>query len=66
MVYKKIKIIRKSALADMLGVSRTTLWRMEKSGQLPAAVKISETVSGWLESDIKEWLEERKEVQYVK
>lgn len=54
-----MKILRPGQLADMLGVSKTTLWRMEKRGELPQRIKISRRAVGWLESDIKEWLESR-------
>lgn len=54
-----MKIIRMGELSHMLGVSKTTLWRMEKRGELPQRIKISRRVVGWLESDIKEWLKNR-------
>lgn len=56
----EIQIIRVGELASLLGVSRTTLWRMEKAGELPSRINISQGVSGWLESDIKEWLDDRR------
>lgn len=52
-----LQIIRTGKLADLLGVSRTTIWRMEQEGKLPPRVRISEAVSGWLASDIEKWLE---------
>jgi predicted DNA-binding transcriptional regulator AlpA len=63
MVAKKehIKILRINDLASLLGVSRTTLWRMEKDGELPSRINVSQGVSGWLESDIKAWLENHRE-----
>lgn len=53
------KIIRPTELAEMLSISKVTLWRMEKNGELPPRKKISERAVGWLESDIAEWLENR-------
>ena len=54
------KIIRPARLANLLGLSRATLWRMEKRGELPPKIALSPGVTGWRESDISEWLEARK------
>lgn len=58
-----MKIIRPSELAEILSVSTVTIWRMEKRGELPPRKQISSRVVGWLESDIKEWLENRPNVE---
>lgn len=54
------KIIRATELAKKLSISKVTLWRMETRGELPPKVQISERISGWRESDIMNWLEERE------
>lgn len=53
------KIIRSKQLCEILSVSRTTLWRMENEGQLPARIQISKRSVGWLDSDIEDWLERK-------
>lgn len=58
-----MKIIRPTQLSFLLSVSRSTLWRMEQRGELPARRQISQRLVGWLESDINEWLVTRPEVQ---
>jgi len=55
-----MKIIRNKELAEMLTISVPTLWRMEKRGELPTKIRISERISGWRESDIHEWLKKRE------
>ncbi|OAN61023.1 transcriptional regulator [Balneola sp. EhC07] len=55
-----MKILRPTQLANQLGVSKSTLWRLEKSGELPKRITISERIVGWKESDIEEWLEEKQ------
>jgi predicted DNA-binding transcriptional regulator AlpA len=55
-----ISIIRSKALAQRLGVSEVTLWRMRK--ELPPKVRISQRVQGWRQSDIAAWLERRTAV----
>lgn len=52
-------IIRPKHLCEILSVSRTTLWRMENEGELPARKQISKRNVGWLESDIEKWLQKR-------
>jgi prophage regulatory protein len=54
-----MKIIRPNELAKLLHISTTTLWRMEKRGDLPQRIKLSTRAVGWLESDIQEWLKNR-------
>lgn len=55
------EIIRPKELAEMLGVSISTIYKMYNDGQLPPKVKISSQAVGWLRSDIEEWLLPRKE-----
>jgi predicted DNA-binding transcriptional regulator AlpA len=50
-------IIRRKALAERLGVSEVTLWRMR--ADLPAPIQISKGVKGWRAGDIATWLEKR-------
>lgn len=57
---KTFKIIRAKELAESLGISIPTLWRMEKKEELPPKIKISDRVSGWRESDIENWLSDRE------
>ncbi len=57
---KNLQVIRTVELANILGVSKQTLWRMEKRGDLPRKVSISERAVGWLKSDIEAWLESKK------
>lgn len=52
-----LKIIRPAELAEILNCSRVTIWRMRKRGELPPKKKFSNRCTGWLESDIEEWLE---------
>ena len=54
------KIIRPHKLAEMLGVHRATIHRMEKRGDLPARRQFSKRLIGWSENDIQGWLESTK------
>lgn len=56
-----MKIIRPTQLAEMHSVSTTTIWRLEKRGELPPRLKILQRAVGWRESDIEAWLNEKAE-----
>jgi prophage regulatory protein len=51
-------IIRPKQLAQQIGVSTVTLWRMEKAGELPPRIKLGSRAVGWRTSDITAWLEQ--------
>ena len=46
-------------MAAMMGVHRTTIFRMEKRGELPPRKQFNKRLIGWTEKDIQEWLESR-------
>lgn len=47
------KLLRPSEVCKKLGgISKSTLWRMEKRGELPKKRRISPGVVGFLESEI--------------
>jgi prophage regulatory protein len=52
-------IVRKIETARRVGLSVRHLERLESLGQFPRRVKLSKNSSGWIESDIRNWLEER-------
>ena len=54
-----LRVLRPADLARRLGVSRTTLWRWERSGHLPRRREIGPNTAGWPEAEIREWLEAR-------
>lgn len=56
-------IYRPADLAEVLGVGRTTIYRMEKRGELPPRRKISSGTRGWPRAEIEEWLDNRPRVE---
>jgi len=59
-VTSKSRIIRPDELAEMLSLSKVTLYRMQNEGELPPKINISSRAVGWLRSDIEEWLLSKK------
>jgi len=50
------RIVRNEELQKMLGIGRTSIWRMEKDGELPPRVKIGSHAVGWRLSDIRAFI----------
>ena len=42
---------------DLVGLSRTTLWRKESRGEFPKKVLLSPMRKGYRKSDIDSWME---------
>lgn len=55
------KVLRVNEVAAKLGVSRPTVYRLRKKPGFPKKIKLGPCSSGFLESEIDEWIESRKE-----
>lgn len=53
------RILRLDEVTQMVGVSRTTLWRMERKGDFPARIPLSSRSVGWRSIDIDNWMKNR-------
>jgi len=47
---------------DITGLSRTTVWRLEKQGKFPNRRHISPSSVGWLEHEIFKWMDDCEDV----
>jgi predicted DNA-binding transcriptional regulator AlpA len=53
-------ILRKRAVQQRTGLSDTTIWRLEKAGDFPSRIQITETgVVGWYKDEIDAWIHDR-------
>ncbi len=53
-------IIRKPVVQQRTGLSDTTIWRLEKAGEFPARIQITEAGAvGWYEDEVDRWVHER-------
>ncbi len=48
-------------LREVVGLGRTTIWRLEKDGRFPKRRQLSDRRVGWLRKDVEEWAENRAE-----
>lgn len=56
------KLIRRRQVLDLIGVSHSTQWRLEKAGQFPARVKLGTGSVRWHLAEVEEWVRERERV----
>jgi len=54
-------MLREKDVKQLTGLSRVTRWRLEKRGEFPKKVKLTERCVGWPEAEIMEWLNARAE-----
>jgi prophage regulatory protein len=59
MTEKPERLLPPVVVSDRTSLSRTTLWRMVKKGDFPAAVRISENRIAWRESAVTAWIDAR-------
>ena len=53
------RLMRLPEVVRLCGISRSQLYRMVRSGEFPAPVRISRRAVAWREKEILAWLEDR-------
>jgi prophage regulatory protein len=56
------RLVRMNEVLYLTGLSRTTIWKMEREGKFPPKVVITGRHVGWRESAVQEWLDSREQV----
>ncbi|MCY4368817.1 MAG: AlpA family transcriptional regulator [bacterium] len=53
------RILRPTEVVELVGVSRTTIWRWTKDGRFPKPVRLPtrSKLIGWRSTDIEEWID---------
>ena len=54
------RVLRLPEVRHRSGLSRTQIYAKAKTGEFPRPIKIGGRASGWIESEISGWIEERK------
>lgn len=60
-----MQFIRPRDVVEMIGVSRTTLWRMVQAGTFPPPVRITERNRGFLLEAVEAWMKARADATPV-
>jgi prophage regulatory protein len=54
-----LRMIRFPTVRDRTGLSRSTIWRLERQGEFPRHRRISPNAVGWLEHEVDAWIMRR-------
>lgn len=52
------RILRAREVAERVSISTSQVYRLAREGKFPAPVKITENRSGWLETEVNQWIED--------
>lgn len=52
-----LKLLRFPAVRERTGLSRSTIWRLERRGEFPKHHRIAPNVVAWVEDDVTSWIE---------
>ena len=57
------QIIRLKDVIELVGLSKTTIWRRTRAGEFPPALRLGGQQTravGWKVTDVEAWLEQRR------
>jgi len=54
-----MKIPRIQNVINATGLSRTTLWRLERRGDFPRRLRLGQNSCGWVAQEIQDWIAAR-------
>jgi predicted DNA-binding transcriptional regulator AlpA len=57
-----VRVLRASEVEQRVGLSRTTIWRLERTGEFPSRRRLGANAVGWLEQEVEDWITSRPEV----
>lgn len=63
MTHRPARILRMPTVTERVGLKRTTIYDMIRTGKFPKPVPLNDKSVGWLESEIDEWIASRVAVR---
>jgi len=54
-----VQLLRTKQVLAMTGLSRMTIYRLERAGLFPARRKLGKNSVGWVDEDISSWISSR-------
>ena len=54
-----LRLLRFPVVRERTGLSRSTIWRLERRGEFPRHHRIAPNVVAWVEEDVIGWIEGR-------
>ena len=55
-------VIRPKDLPQETGLSKTSIWRLERAGDFPKRIRLSAGAVGYLRTSVEQWLADRQAV----
>ncbi len=59
------QILKLKEISSLTKLSSSTIYRLVQAGEFPKPIKLAAHASGWLESDIDDWIRDRKEASEI-
>ena len=59
------QILKLKEISSLTKLSSSTIYRLVQAGEFPKPIKLAAHASGWLESDIEDWIRIRKEASEI-
>lgn len=60
-VHRELRFLRFPAVRARTGLSRSTIWRLERQGSFPRHRRISRNAVAWVEDEVAEWMRSKLE-----
>lgn len=54
-----MRILRADEVEHRTGLSRTSIWRLERRGEFPSRRKLGPNAVGWLKEEVEDWVASR-------
>ena len=54
-----MRFLRIGQVIDKVGLSRPTIWRLERAGEFPKRRQLGKRSVGWVEEEVEEWMQSR-------
>jgi prophage regulatory protein len=54
-----MQILRTADVVRLTGLSKTTLWRLERRGIFPSRIRLGLNSVGWRDEEVQRWIESR-------
>lgn len=59
----KTEVIKINEVARLTGLSKASVYRLSKAGELPRQIKIGKRSAGWIASEIQDFIKQRMDVR---
>ena len=58
------QVLKLKDVINQTTLSSSTIYRLVQAGEFPRPIKLAAHASGWLESDIEDWIESRQKARF--